>query len=752
VLCVAYLVGLLLSGVAGAFQVGTVSISTAGLILAPLIIIGGAIAPKSYRLGLRFPQWCWVALVCWLATAYISVRSPIPPPNDISESVERVQAIAPTHIVSGWVGEEPGLNRALKGRFMLSVKRLRVEDDEGHVTFEVPTRGQLYVTAPLPQVTGLHSGQWVTARGRVYSPQTALNPNGFDFQAYLAQRQSFAGFVAADLQFSEHAQGGLWQIRRRIVRTQVRALGSPLGQLVSAMALGRRAVDLPFDVRDLFSRVGLAHTIAASGFHVSLLLGTVLSIVRSRSGKVQFIVGISVLAGYITLTGWQLSVMRAALMGVAALIGLVLERAVKPSGALLVAVTGLLLINPTWIWDIGFQLSVAATFGLIVMVPAITRWLNWLPITLASLVAVPIAATLWTVPLSLYHFNVISAVSIALNVVATPLVTVLSLGGMVSGAIALLIPAVGGFVASFLYYPARLLVILAEVSSQLPGSSLAIGQISIGQLVGLYGGLFLSLWPGHLVRLQRLWPVGFLGILLVPLGWQLLTQNQVTVLAANGELIWVGQHHGQTTLVNSGTEQTAFYTVNSFLKQAGVNHLEQAIALPFDREYPAGWQFLLHQMPSRALYGTTEETPLAEYAEHYRPLTIGQSSTLKALTVQPLGTENPILRLTTSPQSWLLLPDLPLNLQTYLAGAGSVLQSDVLVWSGEELSETLLAVVQPRTAIAYGRTLPEFVERSLQQNGVQVFWTARDGAVTWRDRDGFHGYLERKRRNALPWG
>ncbi|MEM0979421.1 MAG: ComEC/Rec2 family competence protein, partial [Cyanobacteria bacterium P01_H01_bin.58] len=561
--CLAYIAGLLCTRleVGGQLQIWQTSLPTASLGIAIFLIGYAGFAPKAWKLGWRSQQWLGLAGIFLLATIHMGWRSPAPSSQDISRYVERVQAIAPTHIITGRVIDEPRLNRGLKSQFRIAVTRLEVEDDEGKPTFQIPVRGRLYVTAPLLQATGLHAGQPITAQGRLYLPQAALNPNGFDFQSYLTSRGTFAGLVADELIFAEQTGWGLWRVRQRLVKAQVRALGSPLGQLVSAMALGRKAVDLPFDIQDLFSRVGLAHTVAASGFHVSLLLGAVLALLRSRSGKVQLTVGLVVLTGYVILTGAQASVLRAAFMGSAALLGIALERQVKPLGALLTAVTLMLLMNPNWIWDIGFQLSVVATLGLIVMVPTLTQRLDWLPITLASLFAVPIAATLWTLPLLLYHFNVVSSISVALNVVATPLVTVISLGGIGSSAVALISPTVGSLLAHLLYYPVQLLFWLANAASQLPGSSVAIGQIARWQLVGLYLILVVGMMNLRQQFWQRSLPAVFLGLLLIPLGWQWWVQNQITVLAAGNDLIWVRQAHGHTTLINSGTEKTAFYTV-----------------------------------------------------------------------------------------------------------------------------------------------------------------------------------------------
>ena len=751
VFCVAYIAGLLCTGIKlGTLSVGMCLLPVSGLVSGLGSVAFTLVAPRRWRMGLRRRSWFGVAGVVLLASIYICLRAPHPGPQDVSLYVERAQAIAPTQIISGWVVDEPRLNRGLQGRFRLAVEQLKVEDTEGAITFQIPVEGHTYVTAPLPQVTGLHRGQWVKARGQLYLPQTAMNPGGFDFQAYLRSRRTFTGLSAQELHFSEATDWGLWQVRRRIVRSQVQALGSPLGQLVSAMALGRRAVDLPFDIQDVFSRVGLAHTIAASGFHVSLLLGAVLVLLRSRSSKVKLTVGLLVLLIYLTLTGLQPSVGRAVLMGSATLLGMALERKVKPLGALLVAVTVLLIFDPNWIWDIGFQLSVLATLGLIVMVATLTDKLDWLPITIASLVAVPIAATLWTLPLLLYHFNVISALSIVLNVVTTPLVMVLSLGGMSSSALSLLSPTVGSLVAGLLYFPGQLLLWLVHVSSEFPGSAIAIGQISIWQLLGLYSVLLLGISNLRQIAVKRLLPAAFLGLLLLPMGWRMLTQHQITVLAAGDELIWIMQNHGRTTLVNSGNEKTSFYTVQPFLKQAGVNRIETAIALPFSDDFLTGWRSLLQQIRSVTLYGNQNDSPLRGFTENYQQLKAGQSIHIASLTAQLLGTENPILRLATAEQTWLLLPAMSLSVQEHLAKAGAVLQSKVLVWYGDELSEVLLQVVQPEIVICYGRTLPEFVERKLSNAGIRVYWTARDGAVTWRSLNGFHAYRETHQRNSLP--
>ncbi|MFM6409550.1 MAG: ComEC/Rec2 family competence protein, partial [Microcystis sp.] len=199
-------------------------------------------------------------------------------------------------------------------------------------------------------------------------------------------------------------------------------LGQEKGTLLSSITLGRQAVNLPAKITDLFIKTGLAHILAASGFHVSILLGFVLTITRNLSPKKQFTIAVTILIIYGTLTGLQPSVLRAILMGIGALIGLLYNRQVNSLGSLLLAATILLLWQPLWIWDLGFQLSFLATLGLIITVPLLKNKIDYFPNLIAEHIAISLAATLWTMPLLMFTFNSIALYNIPINIITTPLI------------------------------------------------------------------------------------------------------------------------------------------------------------------------------------------------------------------------------------------------------------------------------------------------------------------------------------------
>jgi competence protein ComEC len=645
-----------------------------GVILAGLVcllagVIAALVGPRLWPTGPWARLWLLAGLIAMIATLNYGWRYPMPGPLDVSHILDRGEAAGMQQEVWGQVQEVPRLTRSGKGQFWLKVDQIRsLDENDVPLTAPESATGKLYVTVPAEEIENLFPGQSVEVRGRLYQPGPPKNPNGFNFQQYLADHHSFAGFSGKWVnpeRGSQPPKFALWRFRQRIAAAHQEGLGATAGPLVSAMALGRKAVNVPYEVQDAFIQAGLAHTLAASGFHVSLVLGVVLAVMGHPAVADRFrnpalakvIVGFVALGGYVLLTGGQPSVLRASLMGAGALIGLALERKVKPLGCLLLAVALLLLWNPTWIDNIGFRLSVLATLGLIVSVKPLTDWMEWLPTTLATVVAVPVAAYFWTIPLSLYYFNTLTTYSIILNMLVTPLVMVLSLGGILTGLVAALEPGIGAMLAWVLWLPAHGLIWLVHWEVSLPASSLATGHISLMQMVGLYG-LYLLGWHHRWWR-RRLWLVGLLLLLLAmgPLWYRGATLAEATVLAAGDDAVMVVQDHRSSLLINSGTGRTGVYTVVPFLKQAGINRLNHA--MDFGSSDAENWATVVAQTPIQDFW--TWETPEDARANinNRHVLLPGEPAIAGQQTLHRLDGEIPAVKVTLfGSQSWLMVSPL----------------------------------------------------------------------------------------------
>ncbi|MBW4689431.1 MAG: ComEC/Rec2 family competence protein [Komarekiella atlantica HA4396-MV6] len=702
--------------------------------------------------------WVAAGLVGLLATLYFQFRVPQPGVKDISQfvtpgnSTNQEQLV----IVRGEVASNPRLTRSQRGQFWLEVTQLdEVKNEKGPANVPKGVTGRLYVTVPLLQVTELYPSQQIAVTGILYKPKAASNPGAFDFQKFLKQERTFAGLIGRQvniLDVDAKRKWGWWQVRERIVRSQVRWLGVPEGPLVSAMVLGSKAVDLPYDIRDLFVQAGLAHALAASGFQTSLILGVILQLTKRFKKRTQFTCGLLALIIFLSLTGFQAAVLRAVIMGFAALVGLLLKRKVKQLGSLLLAATLLLLFNPLWIWDLGFQLSFLATLGLIVTVPPIVERLGWLPPAIASLIAVPLAATIWTLPVQLFVFGVVPSYSLLLNIVSTPLISIISIGGIISAIAALIWIDAGSFVAGILHYPTDWLIKLVEFFSKLPGNSVAVGSIATWQILTIYA-LIILVW---LVRWwqQRWWFASLIavGLVLIPIWHSANTLFRITILAADTEPILVVQDRGKVTLINSGDEGTGRFTILPFLQQQGVNQINWAIANNFQSNDSNAWLELLQRLPIKNfyLYSSKSENSIAiqviqqELQKHqgiYQALAIGQVVNTGSIVTQLINEQLPILQLQIFDQNWLLIGNIKSKEVQQLVKNGS-LPSPQVLWCYPQSLKDLVLALKPKVAIASSANIDEKTLSELSQSQTQLFFTGRDGAIQWTPNGQFETFIQ----------
>ena len=721
ILCSAYVIGLLSTAFGS-------PISGQGWLVLALgwALLGTALGlavPRFWRTGPKLRLWLLAALVAVLAVVYVKVRTPQPGTNDISQ-IAREPTNQPVVTVRGTVLDTPQLTRTGRVRFFFRATQIK-SDRLQAVT------GKLYVTVPLLQGTGIYTGQTLAVAGILYLPQPVTNPGAFDFQSYLTRQGVFAGLKGKRIIADAEPPWGINQLRKRIIQSQVRFLGSPAGPLLSSMVLGRRAVDLPYDIRDLFVKAGLAHVLAASGFHVSLLLGVVLTLTRQFSERTKLVAGLSTLSLYVGLTGVQPSVMRAAIMGVGALVGLVTERKVRRLLFLLLTATLLLLFNPLWIFNLGFQLSFLATLGLIMTLPALQKRLDWLPPAIATLIAIPIAASVWTLPLISYVFNTVVTYSIPVNILTAPLVAFISLGGMVSALVGLIVPIAGSAIASLLYYPIHLLIGLVHFFTSLPGNTFAIGKISLGMLILVYGLIGLS----SLVKWKerRWWAVGlFVAILVVVrIVYQQLTLVQITVLAAK-EPILIVQNRGKVTLINCGEADTVRYSVLPFLAQQGINQIDGAVAWGASS---SDWSNISAHLPIKR-YLMTQAASTKEHfpvSTKFQRLTPGTATSVGATIIQLLSAKLPWLQLKIEDHTWLLASNQ--LVEPVMIADLQPTTPQVVLLSGQVKAKWLEAI-KPEALIAIVNTVDPDTQQQLRQSQIRLYWTGRDGAIQWTPQGG----------------
>ena len=214
-------------------------------------------------------------------------------------------------------------------------------------------------------------------------------------------------------------------LRQRITDT----VGGEAGAVLCGMALGGYD-GLSEATREAFSVTGLAHILSVSGTHMALAAGFLILII-GRRGKVQIITVLLLLFLYALLCGGSAPVWRSFIMSAVALAGAGTYKKAQSGNIFYAAAVLLLIYNPLWLLDAGFQLSFAATGGLIFIYPQLKERLQFLkPVLVREGFAITLAAQLASLPLLLWHFNQLSLVTFAANILLVPAMEILVIAAL----------------------------------------------------------------------------------------------------------------------------------------------------------------------------------------------------------------------------------------------------------------------------------------------------------------------------------
>lgn len=280
-----------------------------------------------------------------------------------------------------------------------------------------------------------------------------FNPAEFNYKRYLANQniyyQAFLfpkQYELLDVGKGNAIVGYSLQLRRNLIEKLKRNLRDTNAIAVaSTLILGYKA-DLSSDVLQAYSKTGTVHVLSVSGAHVAviyILLAFSLSFLNKfKYGKLlKAIIIISLIWYYSLLSGFSPAVCRAAVMISMVVIGKTYSRYINTLNILAISAFGLLLYNPLYIVDVGFQLSYLAVFGLIVFQPVVYNWLKfknkWAD-KLWMACSVSIAAQVITFPLSAFYFHQFPVYFLVSNLfIIIPTMVI-----MYSGIIYLLLPQI----------------------------------------------------------------------------------------------------------------------------------------------------------------------------------------------------------------------------------------------------------------------------------------------------------------------
>ncbi len=257
---------------------------------------------------------------------------------------------------------------------------------------------------------------------------------------------------------------------RAVLTTQINKLFSQdVAGLLSGILLGDDDF-LSKQTKEQFRIAGLSHVMAISGSNMTMVAEVVFLLLGFLPLRKKVVVTVIILSIFTLLVGASAAVLRAYFMAIIALFALHLGLPYLAWRGLFFVIVAMFFVNPyVPIYDIGFQLSVMATLGLLVLNPILTRVLKFMRYSwLKDIVAITLSASVFTLPISLHYFGIWFPLSLLINVFLVPVISGLSILGYV-GVTLTVIPLLGEIVRLFLELVFRALLVCVDFSSSLSG-------------------------------------------------------------------------------------------------------------------------------------------------------------------------------------------------------------------------------------------------------------------------------------------
>ena len=483
-------------------------------------------------------------------------------------------------------------------------------------------------------------GQRVELLGQMFLPAPPKNPGEYDYKNYLQRQMPSVRCLMTVSHADNVTLCGV--ASRNPVYRYVYTLGNVLNNMIylhtfsnsapmiSSMLLGNR-VDLPGETIDNFMKTGVIHFIAISGFNVGIVVFTIwfpLRLLRINQtlsiGIVLFVVFLFVL-----LTGLNPPVLRAGIMVAAFLGSFVVRRQWDITSGLFAAIFFILVRNPADLFNVGFQLSVLATFGIVyggskiegrlfkvalfveaLQVKAERGRFFFLKKYLRKSFCISLAAWLATMPITAYYFHLFTPGICITNLIVFPLFWIITICGIILLTLGMLCPPLAAASAWLASNADIMLESLVSFHASIPYSYFYVTGPSRTEVVVYYLFMLSFLFCGYLsLGVVRLAICGLLSANVFLLSNMLKFSNnslQVTCLhLGHGSAIFIQFPNGKNILYDVGSWQNydgGRYVVSPFLWERKVKNIDLLILSHEDEDHWNGLPAIAERFSIKSVY------------------------------------------------------------------------------------------------------------------------------------------------------
>lgn len=471
----------------------------------------------------------------------------------------------------------------------------------------------------------LKIGNYYKLNGKLRTPFEAVNPSQFDYAKYLKNFGAFTVFYVqkSDVSSISKDLGAKWKFlqvlnntRNRILDTHKHYLKSPNLEILGGIVFGDDAVAPPEYIKTTFINSGLLHILAASGMNVAFIYGFwyfFLNRVFKLPFKFTVASGMGVIILYALMTGLGASVVRATIMILFILAGKLIDRDTHSIALLSLVAMLMLIYNPAYINDVGFQLSFLVTFGLFVSSNLLRHDGNKIIGFIKDSILVPLIAQIWVAPLQMFYFNTFSLYSIFANILTALILPFISFGGFISTIISIIQP-ISDFICQYfdivLTPFLNLLVRISTFFAQLPHSLITTTHPNVLQILIYYSFVLLVTLLFKQFSKKVLYLA--IGTLLILLFSTIAIPNknlEITSFAVqNADAFLIKTPQNKYFLIDTaksgynGGKSQAEIIILKYLKDKGIKNFEGMILTHFDNDHSGGAVDLYNNLNIKKTY------------------------------------------------------------------------------------------------------------------------------------------------------
>ncbi len=668
----------------------------------------------------------------------------------------------------------------------LKAKLIKIEEkaNSDYLFVDADTFGKAIIVAPknLP----IKLGQSFNAKCKNVAFNKARNFGNFDEENYYKSLGYGYKFKTTKLEVLskkyDYLRQKLFEVRKKFTKILDETLSSSKSGTLKAIVLGDKSC-IEDETKDLYQKNGIAHILAISGLHISLI-GMGLFSLLNKKNSVIFSAFFSCLfmIAFCIMSGESVSAIRATIMFILRMTALIFGKSFDMLNALSVSAIILLITNPLYIFNTSFLLSFLAILAIAFLALLVQKYIEADRYKNKILIAVIASSSVFivTLPIISNSYYEISLYSVLLNLIVIPLMSFILGSALFSAILGVISIAISRFAIGIGVFLLDAINILCVITDKIPFSVVVTGNISWLKIIIFYFSLIIFLFlifvkskkqNNKLNKKSKKIICLLMMVFLVLIIFIKIPDNKLRISFLDvdqGDGILIKAQNGTTFLIDGGSTSVSNvkeYRIESALKYKKISKIDIAIVTHPDLDHISGLMDLINDNSPGAIMIKSVYIPSIDGDENYEKLKLAckennvnfnniysglffEEKGLKISCLHPdksyknnksINAYSTVLELKYGDFSALFVGDLEDDGEKILLSKKFLHDVDVLKVShhGSRNSSSIefLSAIKPKIAVisagvnnSYGHPHKETLKR-LDDIGAKVYCTAQTGEV-----------------------